>query len=157
MQLGSYSLTTVSISPRSTCFQISLAFSWLIFHILLSLMIKIPAQGNLVTHPNTLCSHQHDQRVLQNSSLVTRFLYYYLSSYYTKLNLPFEALHKFCPKRAQVITCALSYLFCLLHSQHSSKKLQLHRYRQSRIWPAETLPVSNVAGRNQKDRGAIPT
>lgn len=50
----------VSSSARSMCSLIS--FSWFTFQILLSLTIKIPAQGNFIVHPCSVYPHQHNQK-----------------------------------------------------------------------------------------------
>lgn len=82
--MGSYSLMTVSSSPRSMCFQIS--FSWFTFKILVSLTIKIPAQGNLVVHPCSVCPHQQNQKsapklisiISLSGHIIPKFLYFLL-------------------------------------------------------------------------------
>lgn len=75
---------TVSTSPRSMYFQIS--FSWFISQILLSFTIKIPAQGNLIVHPCSVCLHQRNQKgapklifiISFSSHIIPKLLYFLL-------------------------------------------------------------------------------
>lgn len=153
MQLGSYFLTILSIFLRSTCFQISVAFSWLTSLILISLAVKIPAQGSLFSHPTTLCIHTSmTKKGAPKFSSVSRLCSHIISKLLfpiiKKLNLPFEALHEFCPQRAQyfLLPLLLPILFQITEAA---------QIKQSRTWLAETFAPRNMAGRNQKDHTVI--
>lgn len=92
------------------------------------------------------------KRVLQNSalspgSIVTLFLNYYLSSYYIKLKLHFEARHGFCPQRAQ--SSLLPLLLWIL--------FQIAEAAQTKAKQSPTPRSISTEHRSWKDHSVMPS